>query len=221
MVFKLEPTDYEHDIFISYKREAFWTPWVRDLFCMHLRAYLSADLGRTPSIFIDEKIQAGRDLPSDLGRNLALSKVFIPIFSRDYFSSEWCIHELDLILERNAHFREVSGGSQHLIIPIVVHDGDLIPHVVQPIMRREFSKFWVTTMAPRSQLAEDFSVALKEFSPAVQSAIEAAPAFDFKWVDHHKVRFTELQARGADAVVTKNFTISQQAPSRAPRPLMG
>jgi hypothetical protein len=43
----------------------------------------------------------------------------IALLSKDYFSSDWCVHELDLMMER--------AQGADLIIPIVVHDGDAIP----------------------------------------------------------------------------------------------
>jgi hypothetical protein len=41
------------------------------------------------------------DWVNSLADNLAKSKVVVAVFSGDYFSSPWCIHELDLILERS------------------------------------------------------------------------------------------------------------------------
>lgn len=216
------PTDYSHDVFISYKRQALWTPWVRDKFCGQLRAYLQQDLGHAPRIFIDEQMMPGRDLPRDLGENLALSKVVIPLLSKDYFGSEWCLHELDLILDRDAEFVAASGGTQHIIVPIRVHDGDLIPLSVKPIVYADFSNFRRTVIAKESQLAEEFSAAVKRLSPAIEAAIAAAPPFDPKWITHHGKRFAELQAAnpGSGAVPTKNFTVNWPGPPTCvPRPI--
>lgn len=222
-IFIAMPTDYSHDVFISYKRQAQWTPWVRDKFCGQLRAYLQQDLGRPPRIFIDEQMLPGRDLPRDLGENLARYKVIIPLLSKDYFGSEWCIHELDLILDRDAEVLAASSGSQHIVVPIVVHDGSLIPPSVNAILYADFSNFRRTVIASESQLAEDFSCALMKLSPAIEAAIAAAPPFDAKWIAHHRKRFADLQASivGSGAVATHNFTINMPGPpAAAPRPII-
>lgn len=52
---------YQHDVFISYKREQLWTPWTRDHFKKLLQSYLSQDLGRSPDIFVDERVEVGED----------------------------------------------------------------------------------------------------------------------------------------------------------------
>src|SRR3954454_22733083 len=130
---------FEHDVFISYKREELWTPWVRDHLKSLLRCYLQQDLGRTPDIFADERIEIGADWVKELGAHLASSRVVVAVFSGDYFWSDWCIHELDLTLERcNA---ACPNGSPRLIIPTVVHDGELIPPAIKRIQAVDIKKY--------------------------------------------------------------------------------
>src|SRR3954451_9800243 len=93
---------YRHDVFISYKRELNWTDWTRDHFKELLKSYLQQDLGRTPDVFLDEHLESdfGIDWVRGLGTHLATAKVIVVLFSRDYFASDWCVHELDLAMER-------------------------------------------------------------------------------------------------------------------------
>jgi hypothetical protein len=70
-----------------------------------LRPYLKEDLGHEPEIIIDERIEVGADWVDGLGKNLATSKVVVALFSRSYFDSDWCVHELDLIVERARQFK--------------------------------------------------------------------------------------------------------------------
>ena len=95
---------YLHDVFISYKREALWTPWTRDHFKTLVQAYLQRELGRSPEIFVDENLDVGEDWVDGLAANLAKSRVLVPIFSGDYFGSDWCLNELDLMLGRSLKY---------------------------------------------------------------------------------------------------------------------
>ena len=108
---------YRHDVFISYRRQLLWTPWTRDHFKVLLTAYLQQELGAPPDVFVDERIEVGADWVDELGTHLACSKAMVAILSRDYFGSPWCLHELDLMLERSL-------GAQPLIVPVIVQDCD-------------------------------------------------------------------------------------------------
>ena len=109
--------DYQHHIFISYKRERHWTPWVRDHFKELLSSYLHQDLAvERPDIFVDERIDVGADWVDELAEHLATSAVMVAIFSADYFASDWCIHELDLMLGRSPPGRLVTRSSCTMVI---------------------------------------------------------------------------------------------------------
>lgn len=112
---------YQNHIFVSYKREELWTPWTRDRLKQLLISYLQPELGgERPEIFVDEFIDIGADYVDTLAEQLATSMALVAIFSGDYFASDWCLHELDLMLDR-------IGGRPGLIFPVVVHDCDSLP----------------------------------------------------------------------------------------------
>ena len=183
---------YEHDIFISYKREYCWTPWTRDHFKKLLKSYLQQDLGREPNIFVDERIIVGADWVNSLAEHLANSKILISIFSADYFGSDWCVHELDMMLERSRACLGANAEDARLIIPVVVHDGEYIPKPVKRLQPADFAAYRIAYINETSPDYHEFSKEMRRLSPMVAKAIQEAPVFDSKWIDHHKERFNKV-----------------------------
>lgn len=182
---------YEHDIFVSYRREVQWTPWVRDHLKVLLQSYLQQELGSSPDIFVDERIDVGADWVDELGEHLAKSKVVLAVFSRDYFDSCWCVHELDLILAR-IQSTTLAGSKPRLIIPTIVHDGELIPVEVKKIQPCDLKKYRIACINKNTADYHEFSVAIGGLAPKIKSAILTAPAFETKWIDECKQRFNEV-----------------------------
>src|SRR5438309_10022485 len=91
---------YEYDVFISYRRYGKWPCWVKEKFLPLFNLWLSAELGHDARVTLDEQIEAGVDWPIDLGQKLARSKLLVPLLSRQYFSSRWCVTELAHIYAR-------------------------------------------------------------------------------------------------------------------------
>lgn len=178
---------YEYDVFISYRRHVEWTPWTRDHFVRLLDAYLTQDLGRPPSIFIDRDIHPGSDWPTKLGQALARSRVFIPAFTRDYFTSDWCLHELELM-----YGRLLDHTSCDLVIPVLFHDGDYIPDVFSRIQVTDLREYRNTEIQRRTPLYERFAEAIKKLSPHVAAAVENAPQFQADWEDACVRRFDNV-----------------------------
>ena len=117
--------DYEHDIFISYRRmNEDWIKWTRENFIRPLRSLLQPGLGSV-KIFVDNQIETGASWPAYLARALARSRLLIPVLSRDYFNSDWCRLELALMHHREGlvNFR-TPANSEVLILPVVIDDGD-------------------------------------------------------------------------------------------------
>ena len=56
---------------------------MRNLF----NAYLTQELGESPRIFVDGRIELGANWPHRLGGRLARARMLVPSFSDDYFSS--------------------------------------------------------------------------------------------------------------------------------------
>jgi hypothetical protein len=165
---------YQNDVFISYRREKnAWTPWARDTFKLALESCLQRELGDPPKIFIDDQTPIGANFVNHLASALAKSKVMIALLSKDYFSSDWCVHELDLMMER--------AGGNDLIIPIVVHDGQAIPDAVALLQWADFRSYAIPALSHAGRLHAEFWSTLVGLAPRIGNAIETAPDYDPRW----------------------------------------
>lgn len=175
--------DYEHDIFISYRRsDPSWIRWTRETFAEPLATLLRPRL-RTVSIFMDEKLETGAAWPASLARNLARSKIVVPVLSRSYFYSPWCRLELALMREREKLTKcRTRENDTALILPVITDDGEFFPAEVQAMKSErlhEFANPFMTRDSPRQEaLAEVLRVRL---CPAIEHVLERVPPFDPEW----------------------------------------
>jgi hypothetical protein len=86
----MQSPDYTWDAFVSFRRWQEWPRWVERHFDPLFRHYLGEELGRAPRVFIDSQERQPGDWPTELGRELARSRVLVPLLSRMYFASPWC-----------------------------------------------------------------------------------------------------------------------------------
>lgn len=183
---------YKHDVFISYRRHNLWTPWTRDHFKKLLDGYLQQELGDEPDIFVDEQIKVGVDWVDKLAEHLATSKIMVAIFSADYFGSDWCLLELDLMLERSTQAAQGRPRHTPLIVPVVVHDGNLIPQEALRIQPMDLAKYRIAHINPDTTDYHEFSKAVGRLAPDVASQIQSAPPFDPQWEDQCRERFNKV-----------------------------
>jgi hypothetical protein len=198
---------YEHHVFISYRREAQWTPWTRDHLRTLIASYLQQELHEQPDIFVDEQILFGADYVQTLANALAKSRVLVPVFSGDYFASPWCVHELDLMLIRNE-------GNPGLVLPVLVHDCDRLPAPLDRIQFKDLKTFRITHLARDGQMYQDFSAAVRDFAPGLAGAIKAAPPFQDAWIDNCVRRFDAVyRAVGTSKTVRpRSFALPPKPP---------
>jgi hypothetical protein len=202
---------YQNDIFISYRREKnAWTPWARDTFKLALESCLQRELGDPPNIFIDDQTPIGTNFVNHLARTLARSKVMVALLSKDYFSSDWCVHELDLMMER--------AQGNDLIIPIVVHDGHAIPDAVCLLQYADFRSYAIPALCHAGPLHAEFWSKLVGLAQRIGDAVEAAPDFDPHWELAFKQRLTDVHAALATGkrLPPKQFTLKTTAPLKIP-----
>jgi hypothetical protein len=176
---------YRYHIFVSYKRQELWTPWTRDRFKRLLTSYLQQELGERPEIFVDEVIDIGADYVNALAERLATSMALVAVLSGDYFASDWCLHELDLMLDR-------IGGRPGLIFPVVVHDCESLPTPIDRIKPVDLKKFRITHMAETGMTYEEFSSAIGALAPGLARVIRSAPEFRSAWVSTCASRLNEV-----------------------------
>ncbi|MEU9381453.1 TIR-like protein FxsC [Streptomyces sp. NPDC048279] len=113
--------------FLSYAHTPAWGPgggdpdhWVhafyRDL-CNHIYQLTDLPAGASAG-FMDREMRSGDGWPEKLSENLATCRVFVPLFSPRYFTSEMCGREWYAFNERMLHARAATGNpSRPAIVP--------------------------------------------------------------------------------------------------------
>lgn len=119
---------YEFDVFISYRRKGNPYQWVHNHFLPRLRECLDDHLDKEPAIFVDEEMEAGTRWPERLVRALGRTKLLLPVYSPQYFRSDWCVAEWHTMAARE---RILGLGSverpQGLIYPVLFSDSENFP----------------------------------------------------------------------------------------------
>jgi hypothetical protein len=179
-----ETGDYEYDIFLSYKRHAEPRRWLVEHFQPLLEYYVELELGRKPLLFRDDQdIEAGTTWPAALGRALGNSRVLVSLWTRTYFHSEWCSHELSTMLAREQEEQlRTAESPAGLVIPIVLHDCEQLPAALDPLQRVILRDCFNPRMRHDSALAEALAANIaRQVAPPVARAIIAAPLWRQSW----------------------------------------
>jgi hypothetical protein len=172
---------YQYDVFLSYRRANDWPRFVENHFLPKFKHWLDATLGHTSSVFFDVNvIETGESWPYRLANSLARSRVMVCLWSREYFSSQWCAAELTQMLARR---KSLMGplGPPPLVLAVVIHDSeDLDPGLadIQRFPLQNYSNPWI---AEGSLVAEHLSVEIEKLARDVADAISQAPEYDPIW----------------------------------------
>jgi|APMed6443717190_1056831.scaffolds.fasta_scaffold02420_5 hypothetical protein len=186
--------DYEHDIFVSYRRsDADWVRWTKENFVRALRSLLGVRLGSV-NIFIDEAIEDGSSWPNNLARRLSRSRLMVAVLSRDYFHSEWCRLELSLM-----HYREKINNLRNednpygLIVPVVIDDGDCFPPEVQMMQGTKLHAYANPFMLPNSPRQEELAEELRnKYCSSIEHSLQRVPLYDPEWEKLAHDKFEEM-----------------------------
>lgn len=115
---------YTYDFFISYHGETFESGWVQELLLPILKSLFLQECGREPT-FVDFKKQShGVDWQKKLWQCLAHSRCILPLWCSSYFTSQWCMWELDIMMKREERLGLRSQSNpMSQVVPILVADG--------------------------------------------------------------------------------------------------
>lgn len=178
---------YKYDVFISYQNSRL-REWVRDIFYEILEHYLEEQLTTGEArIFLDRRdISSGVTWDDTLHYALASSKVILPLWSRKYFSRDWCKYELAHMLMRQEEcgYGERS-NRQCLIVPVsVTTNGVSFPDYVERIQYTslyEYARINLVKGSPKAAELEEQMA--RKLVPDVAKAISSAPEYDSKWLE--------------------------------------
>lgn len=95
-------TSERYDVFVSYSHEPANAKWVENNLVRPLAQARHAD-GRPFTVFFDTRnLRLGDFWYRRLALAIAGSRHFVPVYSDDYFSRAFCLHEMTLALARSA-----------------------------------------------------------------------------------------------------------------------
>jgi len=176
----LPASDYEYDVFFSYRRHKLILSWIAE-FESRLKFWLSQELGgKEAKIFLDyECIEIGEKWPETLRTAVASSRCLVCIWSPTYFQSSWCISEWRSFLARE---QKIGLESHGLVAPIRFHDGEHFPEEAKKVQYADFADFTSTSPAFwQTQRAVDCESLLKNFAPSVANLVKRVPPFQPDW----------------------------------------
>jgi hypothetical protein len=181
---------YQHDIFISYRRNPETYLWIIEHFVPLLQVRVEFEIGRKPDIFVDDQIESGTSWPAALGVALGASRVLIPLWTGNYLSSVWCMEELSHMLAREKAAGLRTAKRPHgVIVPAIIHDGDRFPKDLKHIQHFEIQKTFNLRMARNSARAEELDAMLTAEAPAIAACIENAPPWRKQWPAQATAKF--------------------------------
>lgn len=183
------PVDYEYDVFISYRHDYPVGPWVREFLYEPFTGWLTQKLGGWRArVFLDqapgpesrarrEALSAGDVWPDRLKQALIVSKCLVPVFSPDYFRSDWCMSEFETFRERERILMR-----RGLVVPILHNGLNHFPLEAQKIQMFDFSQLRSTMpgfmSTPRGV---DFEDNVEKFAADVAMKISQVPSFVTGW----------------------------------------
>jgi len=176
---------YEHDIFVSYKRDPEALEWIRRFLKPLLTHRVQMELRRPVVVYVHEvgnQIPVGTAWPVELGDVIARTRVLVALWSGDYLSSEWCRQELSLMLQREQRNRARTARNKFgLVIPIVAHDGETIPEKLAAAQKLEVFDYFNSRMPSDGVKAEKLADLIALHAKGIAAAINAAPRWDKQW----------------------------------------
>ena len=178
---------YAYDIFISYRRRGPAFTWVTEYFYPLLADWF---LDHTPpdyniSIFIDrDEIRPGESWSIDIEEALRQSRYLLPIWSPDYFRSDWCKAELHTMLKREEMLGFRQGrNARGLIYPVVFKGAQHIPSAYTRMMQYRDLSNWGNPW-PAFRGTSEFSLFSNEVERICDdlwSYIPKAPVWQEDW----------------------------------------
>ena len=173
---------YSFDIFISYRQDPETLGWIKKHLKPLLGLRVRQELGDPIEVFVDEQLEAGGSWPLELGDKLGNSRILVPLWSGDYFTSDWCSLELSHMLarEKQAKLRR-SANYRGLIVPFAIHDGDTFPAELEHIQAIPIQQYFNARMAVDSPSAEALDTILAEKASAIANSIQNAPEWRAAW----------------------------------------
>ncbi|NOT62380.1 MAG: toll/interleukin-1 receptor domain-containing protein [Acidobacteria bacterium] len=136
-------SEYQYDVFISYRHRAPVLDWVKNHFHPLLTQRLpdALPVAHRAEVFIDyEEIETGSEWPAKLRSALKTSRCVVAVWSPEYFRSDWCLAEWQTMRERERLLDMRTENNPHgLIYPVRFFDGDHFPQEAKDTQQKDLS----------------------------------------------------------------------------------
>jgi hypothetical protein len=184
--------DYIYDAFLSYKRSPGWSAYINRHFLPKLEFWLDNFLEQRSRIYLDTQLETGVAWPRSLEYALAHSKVIVCLWTKQYFSSDWCIKELSLMLARRRAAADGPEGPLPLILAVVLHDCEDVDPTLGDIQLFNLQKYANPWMSREGRTAERLSLEVQRFADHLAKAMAMAPQFEQNWLGLEASEFQHL-----------------------------
>lgn len=182
-----KPGQYKFDVFVSYSRAPITRVWVKRYIIgpkdrkkrtgVTFVDWLEHHLGHEPRVFYDDHgLEVGDKWAKKILAALATSKCIVPIWSKPYFASRWCMAEWET-------FRLRAESTNHtLAVPIRLMDEEDLPESVQGFTVADFDEYNNPAPCyPDTVPFADFQVDLSDFAKRVKDLLGTISDFDPNW----------------------------------------
>jgi hypothetical protein len=167
--------DYEYDIYVSYWSESCIDPWVRKRFLNPFRDVLVEELGRRPTIVLQQE---------SLGDVTAIrnSRVLLAILSKQYFYRDSCRTAFDSMFQRELDegFRTTE-NPMRLVHAIIAHDcgsDESVPSAYRGSLQPVDFKKWAYDFEIQDwTIHTSYADAVRDLASQVADAVQRAPAW--------------------------------------------
>lgn len=177
---------YVYDVFVSYPHEEQHRLWVHEFFLKGFRNFLRNELGREPRFYVDtEENDPGDAWPSRLMAALGHSRIVIPIWSVEYFNSNWCRAECAVMLYREKQLGLRSKlRPEGLILPVRLFDGSHYPKFARDIQSLDCTEYNIIYEYYKNtpQYFELQKLLRDSFAKKVAARITGAPPWSADWL---------------------------------------
>jgi hypothetical protein len=176
-------TGYDFDLFLSYRRAGSVTSWMRNHFAPVLVECLADELPREPRVFLDLTIETGAYWPAELERALRRTRLLIPVWTPQYFTSPWCRAEWETMLAREKALGLSTVERPHgLVYPVVFADWQNFPDRARETQARDLKQWNVPMPQFRNTSAYvDFYREMRSIAAEIADAVGRVPEWQDDW----------------------------------------
>jgi len=182
---------YQYEAFLSYRRGAIHSQWLRKHFIPLFRDRLIEEVAEhcnrdACELFHDvDEVLPGMNVPDRVVNGLRGARCLVALVSPSYFRSPWCLVEWESFRTRSQN------EACDLIIPVILSAGSTVQSQVGNTMCADFSDYTIVGPAfTNTNLYVQFQIEIKKLARRVANIIAKAPDWkDFEICNPPRYQF--------------------------------